>query len=342
MKKTFGVICANYDLDGFGSLLDRRTIASLPIAGRYRMVDFPLSAMVHAGITAVGIIMPYYYRSLIDHVGTGKAWGLDRKTDGLFPLPGHMYSREESGFKLHVGDMVSNHRFIERRPEDMNAVFMASSFVYNVDLKPIIESHEESGKKVTVVYKKLKNGKKKFLDITVMSKKDIEAITSAYKDRPYMSWLDAAYELFGKKQFNEYEYDGYAEEIVNPADYIRVSMDMLKLSNLRQIFIRNREIITKTQDEAPAIYSDTASVKSSLVSAGCRIEGDVENCILFRNVTVEKGAVLKNCIIMQHTKIKAGSKLVNVIADKYANIGQGVKLEGVSNRPIIIHKNEKI
>jgi len=342
MKKTFGVICANYDLDEFGSLLDKRTISSLPIAGRYRMIDFPLSAMVHAGITAVGIIMPYYYRSLIDHVGTGKAWGLDRKTDGLFPLPGHMYAREESGYKLHVGDMVYNHRFIERRADDMNAVFMATSYVYNVDLKPIIESHEESGKAVTTVYKKTAGGKKQFLDITIMSKKTIESISAAYKDRPYMSWLDAAYELLGKKQFNEYEYTDYAEEIVSTKDYMDVSMDLLKPSNMYDVFKKSSEIITKTQDEAPAIYSETANVSNSFVSAGCRIEGTVENCILFRNVKVEKGAVLKNCIIMQHTKIRSGAKLTNVIADKYATIGKDVKLEGGSERPIVVHKNEKI
>jgi len=342
MNKTFGVICANYDLDEFGALLDKRTISSLPIAGRYRMIDFPLSAMVHAGITAVGIIMPYYYRSLIDHVGTGKAWGLDRKIDGLFPLPGHIYAREESGYKLHVSDVIYNHRFFERRSDDMNAVFMATSYVYNVDLKPIIESHEKSGKAVTTVYKKTKDGEKQFLDIIIMSKKTIMDISAVYKDRQYMSWFEATMEFLGKKQFNEYEYKEYAKEIISPKDYMDVSMDLLKPSTMQDVFKRSQEIITKTQDEAPARYSDSAKVSNSFVSAGCRIEGTVENCILFRNVTVEKGAILKNCIVMQHTKIKSGAKLCNVIADKYATIGKDVKLEGGSERPIIVHKNEKI
>lgn len=342
MNNTFGIICANYDVEDFGSLLEKRTISSLPIAGKYRMVDFSLSAMVHAGITAVGLVMPYYYRSLIDHVGTGKAWGLDRKIDGLFPLPGQMYAREESGYKFHVGDMIDNHRFIERRPENMNGVFMATSYVYNPDLKPIIEAHEASGKPLTVVYKKGTNGKKVFIDISIMSKKAIEEIMSAYKNKPFVSWVDAATEYLGKKNINEYIYDGYAEEIVDVSDYMKISQDLLDPKVTKQIFIRSRDLITKTQDEAPAVYGDNAKVTNSFVSDGCKIEGTVENCILFRSVTVEKGAVLKNCVVMQHSIISAGAKLTNVIADKYVRVSKDVKLEGGSARPIILHKNETV
>lgn len=342
MNKTFGIICANYDLNEFGSLLDHRTISSLPIAGRYRMVDFPLSAMVYAGITAVGLIMPYYYRSLIDHVGTGKAWGLDRKTDGLFPLPGSMYSREDSGHKLHVGDLIRNHRFIERRSDDMNAVIMATSYVYNIDLKPIIKAHEESGKEMTIVYKKTPAGKKVFIDISIISKKTIVDIVNAYKDKPFVSWVDAATEYLGKKQIHEYIYKGYAEEIVDVSDYMNISLGLLKPENMKEVFDKQRRLITKTQDGAPTIYSDTAKVSNSLIAASCNIDGSVENSIIFRNATVEKGAVLKNCIVMQHAKIKAGAKLTNVIVDKYAIINRDVKLEGGSARPIVIPKNEII
>lgn len=341
MNNTFGIICANYDLEDFGSLLDHRTISSLPFAGRYRMVDLPLTAMVRAGINAVGLIMPYYYRSLIDHVGTGKAWGLDRKVDGLFPLPGSIYSREDSGYKVHVGDIVTNHRFIERRPNDTNAVFMSTSYIYNVNLKPIIESHEKSGKKVTIVNKIREDGTKHFIDISIVSKDCLLDLMYKYRDRPYMSLIEALTDMLPKKDFNEYICKGYAKEIVTPADYFNVSMDILNPEVQANLFNPEREIITKTQDEAPTLYTKTAKVKNSFIATGCVIEGTVENCIIFRNVTVEKGAVLKNCILMQHTKVESNAKLTNVIADKYVTVSSKVVLQG-NERPIILPKNERI
>ena len=55
--------------------------------GRYRPGRFFSSNMVNSGISTVSVIMPFNYRSLIDHLGSGKDWNLDRKNGGLFILP---------------------------------------------------------------------------------------------------------------------------------------------------------------------------------------------------------------------------------------------------------------
>ena len=88
MKRLMGLVCANYASDRFGMLTEERPIASIPFGGRYRLVDFPLSNMVNSGINTVGLVTPYAYRSLLDHVGNGKAWTLNRKVGGMFILPG--------------------------------------------------------------------------------------------------------------------------------------------------------------------------------------------------------------------------------------------------------------
>ena len=78
-RKAIGYITANYSSTYGSVLLKDRPIASVPFLGRYRLIDFPLSNMMNAGIKTVGVVMPGNYRSLIDHVGSGKAWGLDRQ-----------------------------------------------------------------------------------------------------------------------------------------------------------------------------------------------------------------------------------------------------------------------
>ena len=88
MEKVIGLITCNYSAKESSPLNESRPMASLPYFGRYRLVDFALSNFVNCGIRTVGMVMPYNYRSIIDHVGSGKDWDLDRKNGGLFILPG--------------------------------------------------------------------------------------------------------------------------------------------------------------------------------------------------------------------------------------------------------------
>ena len=87
---------------------------SLPFGGKYRIIDFPLSNMMNAGIKTVGVVMPGNYRSLIDHVGSGKDWGLDRKKGGLFMVPGNAYGTTKGGMRFLLRDIISNKTLFQR------------------------------------------------------------------------------------------------------------------------------------------------------------------------------------------------------------------------------------
>ena len=64
-SNVLGIIYASVDDDRISELTAVRTIGSVPFAGRYRLIDFALSNMVNAGITAVGVSTKSNYRSLI-------------------------------------------------------------------------------------------------------------------------------------------------------------------------------------------------------------------------------------------------------------------------------------
>ena len=87
MKDFHGLIFAYYTDPKLRELVSMRTAASLPFCGRYRLIDFSLSAMRNAGIVDVGVIMQRDYQSLLDHLGGGKAWDMARRTGGLRMLP---------------------------------------------------------------------------------------------------------------------------------------------------------------------------------------------------------------------------------------------------------------
>ena len=112
MQKVIGLITANYSTKKPCELAVSRPMASLPYGGRYRTIDFALSNMVNCGIRTVGLVMPYNYRSLIDHVDSGKDWMLDRKNGGLFILPGTAFGTSRTGSRFLIRDLANNRVFI--------------------------------------------------------------------------------------------------------------------------------------------------------------------------------------------------------------------------------------
>lgn len=87
MKDALGLIYTAEEDTELKDLTQKRSIAAVPIWGRYRIIDFILSNMVNSGIRNVGIIAKSNYGSLMDHIGQGKEWSLNRKRGGLFILP---------------------------------------------------------------------------------------------------------------------------------------------------------------------------------------------------------------------------------------------------------------
>ncbi len=366
--KTIGLISANYISKMFGELLDNRSLASLPYGGRYRLIDFALSNMANSGITTVGVISPYDSGSLIDHIGVGAPWGLDRKNGGLFVMPGSAYGLQSAGSRFLLRDILKNRIFIDR--DDADYVIMeGSTDVWNIDFRPLIEQHSKSDNPVTMVYKKVPRGEDYsgyFLDIDENGMvKDITSEGHAWSnyfadcfiiDREYLSEFIDSFETLeymdmvqiiknnpGAIDIDTYEFKGYLGKIKNPTDFLKVSQAMTDYDFRNEIFCNpERPIYTKAQDEAPVFHLPDADVRNSVVSAGCTIEGRVENSIIFRSVNIAKGAVVKNSIIMMHGDIGEGAVIDNVIADKYVTISDGVKIYGGDREPVVLGKNKTL
>ena len=139
-----------------------------------------------------------------------------------------------------------------------------------------------------------------------------------------------------------YLFNEYAIKIEDTADYFRSNMDMLDKDVRDEVFKRTRPILTRIKDEAPTYYGDEAEVDDCLIADGCRIEGHVENCVLFRDVEVEKGAVLKDCIIMEGGRILSEASLKHVVTDRNVVVRNGRTMMGDENYPITIAKNSTI
>ena len=361
-RKAIGYITANYTAAEQSVLLDSRPLASMPFMGRYRLIDFPLSNMANAGIKTVGLVMPGNYRSIVDHVGHGKDWGLDRKKGGIFPLPGNPYGATKKGMRFLLRDIISNKTLFQRSDKPY-VVLMGTNIIFNMDLNAIIEAHETSGADVTMVYIKAERnqedatvldinengrvtavrqgchyGDNKFIECFIIGRELLLQIIDQYSTADYLDFFEAIAPDFGRIDVCTYEFKGLAMGMFNEDTYYHRSMELLDPKVCDQLFMKDRPILTKAHDAPPAKYAAGSLACNSRISAGCQIMGTVRNSILARGVVVESGASVTDSIIMQSCTIKRGARVENAIIDKNNTVAANTELRGTPDKILVVGK----
>ncbi len=361
MEKVIGLITTNYTTKKPSALSSARPVASLPYLGRYRVVDFALSNMVNCGISTVGMIMPYNYRSLIDHVGSGREWGLNRKKGGLFLLPGSAYGTSRRGARFLLRDLIQNKAYIERGTGDL-IILSSANFVYNMDYADLVAAHRAGGADVTVLTKtateanadvtgfEVADGRVKgvhdgveagdvaSLDCIVMGREYLLQLLDWYRESDFLDLFEAMTQDFGRISVATCDYEGYVAAIFNNDIYFKSNMDMLDSKLLAEVFPVTRPVKTKAHDNAPAKFATGSKVTNTAVAGSCRIAGTVTNSVLGRSVIVEEGAVVNNSIIMQSCVIKSGAVIENAIVDRNNVVPAGTSLKGTPESLLIKEK----
>ena len=147
-----GIIFPNSYDNTVPELVTERAMASIPFAGRYRMVDFVLSSMANCGISNVSIVVRKNYHSLMDHLGTGREWDMARRHGGLNIVPPFAEKgvRIYSGRVEALGSILS---FLEHQKEKY-VVMSDANIAVNYDFNALLAAHQASGADVTVAYQK--------------------------------------------------------------------------------------------------------------------------------------------------------------------------------------------
>ncbi|KAA0543148.1 glucose-1-phosphate adenylyltransferase [Bacillus sp. BGMRC 2118] len=327
-----GLIDASTVNESLKSLTLKRSLSAIPFGGRYRLIDFVLSNMVNSGITSVAIFPKKQYRSLMDHLGSGKQWDLNRKRDGLFFFPPVDHEKVEEDEFGSFSQMEANLDYFHRSTQEY-VVIANCQVVANIDFRDVLQRHKESGAHFTCIRK---NGRS--LNMYVLKKSFLMELFSKHKESGYTYFSDVLMDRGLMYQINGYEYDGYVAYIDSIESYYFHSLELLNHEVWKKLFLLNKPIYTKVKDEPPTRYMKGSLVKNSIIANGCMIEGHVENSILFRGVKVGKGTVIKNSIVMQKTQIEDDCELEYVILDKDVKIQSRALLKGTENSPLVFEK----
>lgn len=357
-----GIIFANLNENALPELTASRTMASVPIGGKYRLIDFYLSNYTNSGINNVGVIASKNFMSLTDHLGSGKAWDLSRKRSGLAlltPYDGKDYSNE-------IEMLYNIHGYLENSKENYVLVSVTNG-VTNIDYDELFDFHTAKNADISVVYENthVPEGIKRPMIIDSEADGEVNDIyitpeAEGVKDICFGTFLLSKQLLLTiikkalsvnetniKKvirnavlEYRAYAYEnkGYFAPITTMKEYYDFNMDLMNPEVRKELFNKERPIYTKVRDDTPCQYGLDCSVTNSLVSQGCVIEGTVENCVISKGVHIGKGSVVKNCIIMQDTKIGKNVTLNYVIIDKDVVVNNKRDLMGYESYPIFITK----
>ncbi|WP_102345193.1 sugar phosphate nucleotidyltransferase [Bacillus sp. Marseille-P3661] len=332
MRNTmFGIIDATTSFGDMQELTMMRSLAAVPFGGRYRLIDFALSNMVNSGIQSVAIFPKFQYRSLMDHLGSGKDWDLNRKKDGLFFFPPPFNTDRD--YSASVFHYFKFHRDYFERSTQKYVVITGSNTICNLNFKDVLNRHLKTGADITEVRKDDNP-----LKMYILEKSLLVELIDSQGQGSYIPVCEVVENYKPKLKIHSYEYDGYAVTIDTIQSYYEHSMELLQPHIMQHLFSKDNPIYTKVKDEPPTRYMKDAYVKNAQIANGCIIEGHVENSIIFRGVKVGKGTVIKNSIVMQKSQIEDGAVLDSVIVDKDVIIESGARIVGDALSPVVIQK----
>jgi len=363
MTDVYAMILAGGVGSRLSILTEQRAKPAVPFGGKFRIIDFVLSNCTNSGLSDVGLLTQYRPLSLIEHVGTGRTWDLDRTVAGLQIL--QPYRIEESGdWYSGTADAVYRNiiQIVQRSSEDV--LILSGDHVYAMDYRPFLKLHRERRFPATVAVTPVPSEETRHFGIVQTNG---SGIITGFQEKPreargnlasmgvYVFRRDTLLRLleedaaradsshdFGRDLFprliqvadvGAYTYHGYWQDIGTVEAFYEANLLFLDPAHSRRLAHPAWPIRTPSVDAPPARIADGGHVRRSLIANGAVVRGSVENCILFPGVRVAEGAVVRDSILMNDCRIEAGARVERALLDKRVAVGAGAAVGGGGQAP---------
>jgi len=360
--KTRAVILAGGEGSRLSVLTQKRTKPAVPFAGKYRIIDFPLSNCVNSGITDLMVLAQYRPQSLIEHIGSGAPWDLNRDFTGGVKILTPYKGRSNSDWYAGTADAVQqNFSFIKQGSPDL-VLILSGDHIYTMDYEPMISFHLDHQADLTVgtIRVPIEEASRFGIlatnddyEITAFVEKPAKPPSNLANMGVYLFnrelldrvlWEDHAHKKsshdFGKDiipllvkskaRVFAFPYTGYWMDVGTVQSYWQAHMDLLSPSPPLKLYDRSWVMHTRTEEQPPARIPANAHIFASMISGGCFIESGarVESCVLSPGVIIKPGAIVRESIILSDTVIESGAVVERAILDKHVHIGQNARVGG--------------
>ena len=369
-----GIIFSSLNDSNLSRLTTDRTLAAIPFACRYRLIDFCLSNMVNANISNICVVANYNYRSLVEHIGSGKDWDLARREKGINMIsPFQTMNNLGNVFSTKLEALKNMKDYINDFKEEY-VILMDSQNILNIDLKKVIEEHEKSKAQITVITRRIQpdftsktprmlisstqgnitdivmgssyvsQNSELSLDIFVMKTEYLRRIIEEANAHSLTSFTNLLLTSYKHSSYKTYCFEGYVASVSSFNDYYKCSMELVKSEKARSslLFKSGFPIFTRVHNSAPTVHKESAKIENSLIADECVIEGTVINSVIFRGVHIGKNTVIRDSVLFHGTYVEDNANLSYIVTDKNVHVTSSVKLCGNENIPFYVKKGRKV
>jgi len=345
-----------------------RTAAAVHFAGNFRLIDFMLSNLVNSSVYSIAIVLGSQYQSLLGHIGSGREWDLARSSGGVHFFP--PYPLTERPFnEMRDEPLQRALTYIESSKTD-DVLVADCSTIYNLDFQEVLAHHRSSSSDVTAIYVRkplLEMDQPHAVVYKLGSKGRISDIVSNPAIPPgeemnislgaYILKKNVLLRLLSRERscdimkfscgllapslkslkVTSWRFDGYSARISSLDTFFHYNMDMLDPAKREGlIYSGGRRIHTSVRNALPTKYGSAADIRNSIVSNGCIIEGTVENCVIYRDVQIRAGAVVRNSVLQRNTVVGSNAELNWIVTDHDVIISDNRNLLGYRTHPTYI------
>ena len=361
-----------------GVLTAKRTKPAVPYGGQYRIIDFPLSNCINSNIFDIMILAQYRPHSLLDHIGSGSPWDLDRGFSGGVKIFTPFKATTSGWFKGTADAVQQNFSFIKRDNPDL-ILILSGDHVYKMNFGNMIDFHLKNNAQLTIATRQVpQNEASRFGIIEV----DEVNRLSAFMEKPaspnsslanmgiYLfnrqildkilwedhlnteSSHDFGSDIIPKLIFDNvrcfaYQFKDYWVDIGTIQSYWKSHMDLLHCPSPIDLFERDWIIHTRDENHPPSKIHQKTKIENCLISNGCIIHENVTliNSVLSPGVRIEAGSFIKDSIILNNTVIQKNTKIFQTIIDKNVQVGNNALIGNLEERGLrlsMIGKNSII
>ncbi len=362
-KKCIAMLLAGGQGSRLMPLTDNIAKPAVPFGSRYRIIDFPLSNCTNSGIDTVGVLTQYQPLELNDYLGNGTPWSMNLNYGGLHILPPYQRAKGSNWFKGTANAIYQNIRFIQRyNPEYV--LILSGDHIYKMDYNAMLQDHiqNEADCTIAVIDVPIEEASRFGIMNTDEHRRIVE-----FEEKPkhpksthasmgvyvfttekLIKYLEedeqdpASDNDFGKnviprmlgdgQRMFAYVFKGYWRDVGTLESFWNANMDAIEMPEDEEdkLVLNDPDwkIYYKHGNARPHFIKEGALPRNSLIGGASYIAGEVDHSVLFSNVVVEKGAVVKDSILMDNVVIKEGARVEYAIIDSDVVIGEGASVGG--------------
>ena len=353
MRRVMAMVLAGGRGEGLGVLSVPRAAPALPFGGKYRVIDFTLSNCVHSEIFKVALLTQHQPTSLVEHIGAGRPWDLDR-IDGSVQILQPFVRRDRSLWYRGTADALAQNANAIENANVQHVVVASGDHVYLMDYSQLIAAHEESGARITLAVTPATPGRGARAGMVALDDQDR---VRRFVEKPGVDtdlrWasmglyvfdagflLRALAELDGPdlvfdlllpaleagERVQAFRFPGYWEDVGELDTYYRASRELLSDRPPLRLDDPRWTVLTRNEERPPARFGDGAKVTNSLVAAGARVDGEVRRSIVFPGAWIEEGAVVEDAIVLQDAWVGKDAQVARAVLDKDVIVGEGARI----------------